>query len=986
MADVGSASLRIVPKFDGLQAKVKSELAGIDTSSAGKGMGKGLSDGISGGLGGLVKGGAVMGVFAAATGKAMELVSSHVGSAVARFDTLKNYPAVMESLGVSSEEAQASIQTMSDGLSNLPTRLDDMAASTQGIYAASKDMGVSLTKATDAGLALNDMLLAGGQGTQVAGSAMEQFRQILTKGKPDMQDWKSLLSAAPGQMDQLAKSMLGPTAGANDLYEALGGGGAEATITMEQLLDGIIALDREGGDGFASFREQAETAVGGIQTAADNFSNAWTKGIAKVMEAVGRDSLVGPINLAKDAVTGLFDVIAGGAGIVSDGIRYFDDGESASRRLTEAIQGMSGPVEVAAGGFDTLGATVDHAMERAERSQERAREAHKAYLDQLSSSAAAVEEINAKYQSQVSSLEYAGQVIDTYAGKTGLSTAQQQELASAVETVNESCGTQYQVMEDGSGIIDTNTGEVQGNTEAIWDNIRARESMAKAEANMVAKVEADRTHAAAANEYQARRQAAQDSATAVQALVDRYGSLAEVMRKVGETDSLGRPTADALEAQRAWSGFAQSATALREADKAQREAAQSSRELAAEAAALEAKASGAELTVSQLALTTDVAAQAFNAGGSKAKHSIEDFGAALEAASSDDDALRKAMGDPDTMAEIVAAYDGSAASLKGVLEDLGVGFDEAAASAADASGTVSQMGDMLSDISDDAYAALAVTGTGIDGLATALSGAGVSMEQLRTIGVDSLSEMVTTCGGDLATLTGMVLTYNQVPILDKDGSVTVEQTQLADAQGNVYTWNGTALVDKNGNVAVTDKELVDAQGNVVTWNGTSLDVKKSTASVEHQSVKAATGAIRTYNRNAPKNHYARTVIDVIHNTFENIFRTIKGENAAGGIKLNAAGGVALHADGYIATHATWLDGNNIVGEAGAEAIVPLTNRRYSQPFADIIAEGVARKVGGGGVTYNTYIDGATVNGVPAIQDAVVALLVELARRGEMNRG
>ena len=35
---------------------------------------------------------------------------------------------------------------------------------------------------------------------------------------------------------------------------------------------------------------------------------------------------------------------------------------------------------------------------------------------------------------------------------------------------------------------------------------------------------------------------------------------------------------------------------------------------------------------------------------------------------------------------------------------------------------------------------------------------------------------------------------------------------------------------------------------------------------------------------------------------------------------------------------------DIVGEAGAEAIVPLTNRRYSQPFADIIADSVTDKL------------------------------------------
>ena len=34
---------------------------------------------------------------------------------------------------------------------------------------------------------------------------------------------------------------------------------------------------------------------------------------------------------------------------------------------------------------------------------------------------------------------------------------------------------------------------------------------------------------------------------------------------------------------------------------------------------------------------------------------------------------------------------------------------------------------------------------------------------------------------------------------------------------------------------------------------------------------------------------------------------------------------------------------DIVGEAGAEAIVPLTNRKYSQPFIDLLADGINQK-------------------------------------------
>ena len=82
--------------------------------------------------------------------------------------------------------------------------------------------------------------------------------------------------------------------------------------------------------------------------------------------------------------------------------------------------------------------------------------------------------------------------------------------------------------------------------------------------------------------------------------------------------------------------------------------------------------------------------------------------------------------------------------------------------------------------------------------------------------------------------------------------------------------------------------------------------------------------------------------------------------------LDAAGGVRAHADGAIYTGPTMVTPHDLIGEAGAEYydgthIVPLTNRRYSQPFADVIAEGVAGRIGGGGgrtvvqnVTQNIY--------------------------------
>lgn len=114
------------------------------------------------------------------------------------------------------------------------------------------------------------------------------------------------------------------------------------------------------------------------------------------------------------------------------------------------------------------------------------------------------------------------------------------------------------------------------------------------------------------------------------------------------------------------------------------------------------------------------------------------------------------------------------------------------------------------------------------------------------------------------------------------------------------------------------------------------------------------------------------------------------EMAAGGIRTHADGGIAVaaaryHAGGSIVNVPNTGYPLDLVGEAGAEAIVPLTNRRYSQPFVDLIADGVSRRMGGG-TSYNLYINGARVNDDPQIRGQFIDLMQSLARKGAMNVG
>ena len=73
-------------------------------------------------------------------------------------------------------------------------------------------------------------------------------------------------------------------------------------------------------------------------------------------------------------------------------------------------------------------------------------------------------------------------------------------------------------------------------------------------------------------------------------------------------------------------------------------------------------------------------------------------------------------------------------------------------------------------------------------------------------------------------------------------------------------------------------------------------------------------------------------------------------------QYKADGGIVTyrHAAGFIANKATVM-GQHVVGEAGAEAIIPLTNKRYVAPFAKAVAEFVNEPRGGVVVTGNTFV-------------------------------
>lgn len=194
----------------------------------------------------------------------------------------------------------------------------------------------------------------------------------------------------------------------------------------------------------------------------------------------------------------------------------------------------------------------------------------------------------------------------------------------------------------------------------------------------------------------------------------------------------------------------------------------------------------------------------------------------------------------------------------------------------------------------------------------------------------------------------------QLPDIKKGISVESSQAEsnLESTATKALTLNGIQLVDKVANAQINGN-ATDPKTSANVWNSAN-----ATNSLRGNTVSAQVNGNATYiagslwdTVNALANLAARSVISVAVDVAAKV---------VGGGK--AKGGIRTHADGGIATRAIPLD---IVGEAGAEAIVPLTNKRYAQPFVDMISEGIAGTLPRGGDTYIigdlSYLPGSVVS-------------------------
>jgi tape measure domain-containing protein len=207
--------------------------------------------------------------------KGAELLGEALGSAIQRFDTLESYPRVMKAMGHSTEDVTRSTKKLANGIEGLPTTLNEVVGTAQRLTSITGD----INKSTDLTLALNNAFLASGSSSTDASRGLQQFSQMLSAGKVDMQSWKTLQETMPYALQKTAESFgFAGQSAQNDFYSAL----KEGRITFDQFSSKLVELN----GGVGGFAELAKSNSKGIQTSFGNLKNAVVKGVANTIKAL----------------------------------------------------------------------------------------------------------------------------------------------------------------------------------------------------------------------------------------------------------------------------------------------------------------------------------------------------------------------------------------------------------------------------------------------------------------------------------------------------------------------------------------------------------------------------------------------------------------------------------------------------------------------------------------------------------------------------
>ena len=240
----------------------------FDTSMDASGFQKGADT-----MGSIVKGMAAFKLIE----KGFQLVVGSIDRAVSRYDTLNRFPKVLENMGFGAEQSADATQKLADGVTGLPTSLDEIVASAQNLTVLTGN----LEKSVDTTLALNNAFYASNASASDASRGLVQYTQMLSKGKVDIISWRTLQETMGFALRQTAESFgFAGDSAQLDLYGAL----RDGKITFKEFNERIIQLDK----GVGGFADMAKKSTGGIGTAFTNMRTRIAAGVTAIIGSIDK--------------------------------------------------------------------------------------------------------------------------------------------------------------------------------------------------------------------------------------------------------------------------------------------------------------------------------------------------------------------------------------------------------------------------------------------------------------------------------------------------------------------------------------------------------------------------------------------------------------------------------------------------------------------------------------------------------------------------
>lgn len=213
-----------------------------------------------------------------AVNSSINLVTSSVSGAIKRIDTLNNSTRVFENMGYSADQSSKMMKNLVASIKGLPTGLDSAVQGVQLLAAATGN----LDKSQKVFSAINNGILGFGGNADMVNNAIIQLSQSFANGKVDAQTWNSMINSGMGVALKELASNMGITMG--QLKESL----SDGTVSIEDFQDALIDLNENGSDKMASLKQIALDSTKGISTSFENMKTAVTRGVGEVIKGVDK--------------------------------------------------------------------------------------------------------------------------------------------------------------------------------------------------------------------------------------------------------------------------------------------------------------------------------------------------------------------------------------------------------------------------------------------------------------------------------------------------------------------------------------------------------------------------------------------------------------------------------------------------------------------------------------------------------------------------